>query len=370
MEAVDVKKQAQQGSMAAIIQILNAQLAEHGVRTRALLIDGVLQLLCEANTEAELEPIELVSRVREILEAIELRHLRRVNMFGRIAQEQQMLWLEEMARNPDHSILWTQTITLRRSPFWRRWWPLGTAASNTTTTRAATETSPIDPDVEPDAESDAKAIAMTTLASPTPATPPPIPEFSAFEAPATAAPTPPENPNPPTAHPPPVVPPERNISELRNSLGIVLLCIISFALGQYYHQWRSAQTPVTQTPEASNPESNTAPTPQPTTVVISPTPIASPTVDTLTPATQQAVDAFSAAVRLAEEASLGGQSAQTVQQWQALAKQWQAASELMQAVPDSDERYAIARDRSTTYQQNSEVAKQEAQKRQGLPTPP
>ena len=51
----DVFGQAQEGSVAAIIQILNERLADNGIRTRAVFIDNVLQLLCEAPTNEQLE---------------------------------------------------------------------------------------------------------------------------------------------------------------------------------------------------------------------------------------------------------------------------------------------------------------------------
>jgi hypothetical protein len=44
----DIIWQARQGSVAAIIQVLNESLVLSGVRTRAVFADGVLQLLCEA----------------------------------------------------------------------------------------------------------------------------------------------------------------------------------------------------------------------------------------------------------------------------------------------------------------------------------
>jgi hypothetical protein len=44
----DIAQQARQGSVAAIIQTLNEQLVDVGIRTRAVLADGILQLLCEA----------------------------------------------------------------------------------------------------------------------------------------------------------------------------------------------------------------------------------------------------------------------------------------------------------------------------------
>ncbi|NEO88479.1 MAG: hypothetical protein F6J87_30260 [Spirulina sp. SIO3F2] len=352
MEAVDVAKQAQQGSMAAIIQILNERLADRGVRTRAVLIDGVLQLLCEATEEASLEQSSLVPQVREILEDIDPRHLKRVNIFGRIAQEQQMLWLEDMARNPDHSILWTEQITLRRSPFWQRWWP-----TKTTTPTAVASASP-----EPDFDTELTALDNDELdidesGSETPTE---TPLETAREAP------------PASSHSSPV---------LRNILGLVTLCIVSFIFGQYYEQWRSKPSPQAETVAPSttpSPTPSASPSPQPTTVVISPT-SATPTVQPqsqspVLPAPTDAAspdeDAFTRAVRLAEEASLGGQEAKTAGQWQALVKKWQEASKLMQSVPDSDERSAVARDRSKVYQDNSQLAQKKVQELQALPTPP
>jgi hypothetical protein len=110
----DIVKQASQGSVAAIIQILNEKLADSGVRTRAIFADGVLQLLCEAATVEQLEQSVLVERVRQILETISPRSIRRININGRIAREQQLLWLEEINRDPESQLLWSQQITLKR----------------------------------------------------------------------------------------------------------------------------------------------------------------------------------------------------------------------------------------------------------------
>ena len=90
----DVAKQARQGSVAAIIQVLNEQLADLGVRTRAVIASGVLQILCEASTVEQLEQEQVVSRVQQILEEISPFGLRRVQVNSRLVREQQMLWLE------------------------------------------------------------------------------------------------------------------------------------------------------------------------------------------------------------------------------------------------------------------------------------
>ena len=108
----DIAWQARQGSVAAIIQILNERLANSGVRTRAIFDNGVLQLLCEAQTLDELEQSILVKQIQQILESIEPRNIRRVNINSRIVREQQLLWLEEIHRDPEKQLLWTQEITL------------------------------------------------------------------------------------------------------------------------------------------------------------------------------------------------------------------------------------------------------------------
>src|SRR6476469_8022855 len=110
----NITKQARQGSVAAIIQVLNDKLADSGVRTRAIFEDGVLQLLCEAPDVDQLEQSTLVERVRQILESISPRNIRRVKINSRIVREQQLLWLEEINRDPENQLLWSQEITLTR----------------------------------------------------------------------------------------------------------------------------------------------------------------------------------------------------------------------------------------------------------------
>jgi len=111
--ANDIVRQASQGSVAAIIQVLNERLAESGVRTRAFFAHGVLQLLCEGATSDMLEKTTLIERVRQILEAIAPRNIRRVNINSRIICEQQLLWLEEINRDPA-TLLWSEEITLNK----------------------------------------------------------------------------------------------------------------------------------------------------------------------------------------------------------------------------------------------------------------
>ncbi|MBW4559540.1 MAG: hypothetical protein KME32_00010 [Mojavia pulchra JT2-VF2] len=111
----DIAWQAHQGSVAAIIQVLNEKLVESGVRTRAIFADGVLQLLCEAATVEQLEQSTLVQKIRQILESITPRNIRRVNINSRIVREQQLLWLTEIYRDRENQLLWSEEITLPKT---------------------------------------------------------------------------------------------------------------------------------------------------------------------------------------------------------------------------------------------------------------
>lgn len=114
--ANDIRKQAHQGSVAAIIQVLNQELSDVGVRTRAVYDGGVLQLLCEGDTPDQLDQTTLPDRVKTILEDLAPRGVRRVNLNSRIVREQQLLWLDEISREPD-KLLWYQEINLVRPNF-------------------------------------------------------------------------------------------------------------------------------------------------------------------------------------------------------------------------------------------------------------
>ncbi|UNU23447.1 hypothetical protein [Microcoleus vaginatus] len=116
----DIARQAREGSVASIIQILNDELAQVGVRARAVFADGVLQLLCEAATPQLLEEFSLVDRVREILERISPQNIRRVNINTRLVREHQLLWLEEISRDSENQLLWSQEIKLRKPNLFKR----------------------------------------------------------------------------------------------------------------------------------------------------------------------------------------------------------------------------------------------------------
>ena len=116
----DVFGQAQDGSVAAIIQILNERLADSGIRTRAVFVDNVLQLLCEAHTDEQLEKSVVVDEIRRILEGIGPRRIRKVKINSRLVQEQQLLWFEVINRNPESQLLWAEMITLKQPHWFKR----------------------------------------------------------------------------------------------------------------------------------------------------------------------------------------------------------------------------------------------------------
>jgi len=114
----NVTKQARSGSVAAIIQLLNEKLAATGVRTRAVRENDLLQLLCEAERADKLEKSTLVPQIQEILSIISPRNIRRAKINSRIIQEQQLLWVEEINRDPENQLLWVEEIKLPKRHFW------------------------------------------------------------------------------------------------------------------------------------------------------------------------------------------------------------------------------------------------------------
>ncbi|NJL45013.1 MAG: hypothetical protein HC922_03250 [Leptolyngbyaceae cyanobacterium SM2_3_12] len=60
--------------------------------------------------------------MRHVLESIGPRGVTKVNINGRIVQEQQLLWLDDIKRDPNNSLLWSEPITLKRPNLAVRVW--------------------------------------------------------------------------------------------------------------------------------------------------------------------------------------------------------------------------------------------------------
>ncbi|MGA7935049.1 MAG: hypothetical protein WCA35_15995 [Kovacikia sp.] len=305
-EANNIFKQASQGSVAAIIQILNDKLADSGVRTRAIFADGILQLLCEAATVEQLEPAILVERIRQILETIAPRNIYRININSRIVREQQLLWLEEINRDPENQLLWSEEITLSRQNFFKQ--------------------------IAKDWKNRADDLAVSSL-----------PKISPRQL-------------------------REKRQYWRGIIGGASASLLLLLVGWGIYRWlapgftnqRSAKAPESTGNLSTN--QIKAPVAAPSSAL--PAPAKSSAAPPLsTKGSNPQADSFVLAVRLAEQASQEGLTAKSSAQWLELASRWQQASDLMASVPATDQRYKTAQDRVTAYQKNSEAALQEAEKR-------
>ena len=319
----NIAKQARQGSVAAIIQVLNDKLADSGVRTRAIFEDGVLQLLCEAPDLDQLEQSTLVERVRQILESISPRNIRRVKINSRIVREQQLLWLEEINRDPENQVLWSQEITLTRPNLFKQFME----------------------DLQTQQEQQTKTTLPTT--SPRKAR-----EQRQFKRGVLGG---------------------AGISFLILLLGWVAYNAFGSKLQGATQATTSTASPTPESPAAIAPASpapaSSNPTPSNLTATTSASPSAIPSPASVAASSSPAPattseDPFAAAVRLAESNASAGKSAQSPAEWLALAAKWQQASDLMAQVQPSDQRYSIAQDRTAVYRRHSEAALAEAKKRQ------
>ncbi len=314
--ASDVFSQAQSGSITAIIQILNADLADGGVRTRAVLEGTVLELLCEASQAGEMVEASLVPRIVHLLEGIAPPNIRRVNFYGRMIREQQLLWLDEIRRDPD-SLLWSQSIRLTRpNPIMRLW-------QNSRRVQA-------------------RPIAFPTMAS----------GQSDTKG-------------------------SRLWYGLAGGAGVALALI---ALGAFLSEWLQTPSAIVMTgnPPANPPVNKNvvAPgaiigansgnalktTPKSEAQAVGSgkpevnKPKATPDAKPVATASDTAADPFAEAVRVAEQASAMGKVAKSSAQRLEQATLWRRASEWMEQVPQTDPRYETARDRVTAYRKNSDAA--------------
>ena len=282
----DIFIQARQGSVAAIIQVLNQQLATLDVRIRAIFSDGVLQLLCEAPQIEQLEQSNLVKQVKHTLEDISPRNIRKVNINSRIVQEQQLLWLDEITRDPKDKLLWSQQITLTKPNIF-------------------------------------KQIArhfQTNKPKPTPIS------LSTIQ---------------------PIQMQNQNQFQL-GMMGGFFLSLLMLVLGIQVNKWLN----FSRLDRISTTENTTLQSPDPTIKN------SEDTKDTIA----ESKEAFAQAVRLAQQAAADGKTAQSQEEWMAIASKWQQASRLMDSVSPNYSRYDVAVNRAELYQKYSDVAKQEANK--------
>ncbi|MGC1309158.1 MAG: hypothetical protein WA885_18180 [Phormidesmis sp.] len=321
--ATETFGQARQGSVAAIILVLNERLADVGIRTRAVVADGMLQLLCEAATPEQLEKAAVIERVRQILEAISPHRIRKVKINSRIVKEEQLLWLEEIKRDPERNLLWAEVITLKRPFFVKRW----------IRDRHLRPAGPIFRDItEPERNhgsivsilAGGAGLVMVLLVALWV-----FREDIGLNRPAAIAPT---------------------DDSGANRMGAQSEAARLETIQPETEAERAADTTPQIPPADSNPLRSDRPIPNqnsnPT-----PPPIAN---------SGSIADAFAEAVRVAEQAAVSGQTASTAAEWLDLAARWQKASDLMATIPTGSEQYAVAQTRIADYRANSKAALEEA----------
>ncbi len=305
----DIAWQASQGSIAAIIQILNEKLAHSGVRTRAVFDSGILQLLCEARTIEKLDKSTLVQQIRLILESIAPRNVHRVNINSRIVREQQLLWLEEISRDPENQLLWSEEISLKKPNVIKQ--------------------------IIRDFKESKKESQKPQL---------PQPQFSRHLI---------INNNK-----------KAKKSFQRRIMNALTLCflllsagwVVYYLLGSKIHKSIETATLEYFAPNSANIKS------------LKPTDINRNQLKTRILKTSQIPsqsedDVFVIAVRIANQAAKDGKTTNTSAGWLDLAAKWQRASDLMAEVPSSHSRFKDAQTRIKLYKKYSELALKEANKK-------
>ena len=342
--------QARQGSVAAIIQVLNEQLAKNGIRTRAVVADGMLQILCEAAEAKQLDKTTVVDRVRSVLEAISPNRIRKVKINSRIVKEEQLLWLEEINRDPENALLWSEIITLKQPLFFQRWIRDRHLRSDEPLIKDITEPTPT-------ASLSTKIISGIGLIALLLGAIWLFREDLGIGGPATTTAEQPQS--------------NQTDSNQTDSNQIENSETIATDEASQNPADRTANTTPSNPLESSANSQPTATTNRPpgdnTPVPGSPESEANQTNPAPAPDSANsgnsgsAEDAFAEAVRIAGQAAEDGLTASTRAEWLTLAARWQRASELMSEIPTGSNRYEVAADRVDTYKANSQTALQKAE---------
>ncbi|MGA1474413.1 MAG: hypothetical protein ACO4AI_04440 [Prochlorothrix sp.] len=106
--------QAEQGSITAILQLLNESLVTQEVRTRAVLEGRILHLLCEAPKAELLDADLLVPSIQQLLETIAPPNFHTVQIYSRTRREHQSLWLQEIRQGNHPHLLWSKRVPLKQ----------------------------------------------------------------------------------------------------------------------------------------------------------------------------------------------------------------------------------------------------------------
>jgi hypothetical protein len=264
-----------------------------------------LQLLCEISAENRIEQSALVNQIREILESIAPRNIYRVKVNCRIVREHQLLWLDEINRNPENQLLWSEEIVLEKPSIFKQ--------------------------LIKDFQERKIETAKITL-----------PKTQAVRSLVVSNQNRPQN----------------------SAWGWIILgtslCMFFLMVGLAFYalfgnrfkssiptETSKSIIPITkpiESPSTNQPESE------------------KPAIATDRNNPKPSEDYFAAAVRIANRAALISKKAKTSTQWLELAADWQRASDLMAKVPRDRSRYQEAQIRTKLYKQYSEAAQKQADK--------
>ncbi|MGL5080554.1 MAG: hypothetical protein ACRC8A_03620 [Microcoleaceae cyanobacterium] len=305
----DIVQQARQGKVAAILQVLNHQLAESGIQTRAVLRDGMLHLLCEALTLELLNRSEIVAQVKEILTALSPDYINHSRVYGRVIQPEQLLWLDHLIRDANPQVVWQEDILLGSASLFQRLFKhfkhSHTASSS-------------------------KILSPTWAER--------LQEQRLFRRGALAG------------------------ACLTLGLGGIAIALYS---GLNSRLLLSSQS-IPQPTALSRPDFNTqsgsthsTPLEPPASPSFNAPPSPSSNIEVSQNSDEEK---FAQAVRLAEGAVDLGKSAQSRAEWLTIADTWETASTLMTEVSPDYSRHATAQNRAALYRRNAEVAQEEADK--------
>lgn len=309
----DIFAQARAGSITAMIQILNERLADAGVRTRAMMADGLLHVLCEATTAEQLDEGELVPRIQRILEGVSPRNIRRAKLYSRLTREQEVLWLDAITQDPDGHLLWSQVISLAQPSLFKRW--VEDRQRERSRTKAAEWEAP--------PQSEAKSQKRVRLGL--------------------------------------------GVAGLLflGALGLIVIDRLGWLPQEKVGALSNAalQGPSAGGEKPGNPVETLAQPAAQTAAQSAAQTTATPSVaaQPVAASAKAATEPFVEAVRLAEQTAIAGTKATTKAEWLALAAGWQQAADLMAQVATSDPRYATAQNRVQTYQANSAAALKKAE---------
>lgn len=111
----NITQLAHQGSIKAIMQILNQQLRDAGINTKIASGDhGVLEILCEAGHPENLDKQRIVDCIQRSLDQIAPRTFRKVHIQSRLTNDTQALWVSTLSQKERRKLIWSEDICINR----------------------------------------------------------------------------------------------------------------------------------------------------------------------------------------------------------------------------------------------------------------